>query len=70
MRVYLCTKLQVSRMILTIFRQVGGILLTLPPIAKRPPKKPTQIRVMQSDFKDNSSMSEIFKDANLKFRVF
>ena len=53
MGVYLRTKFQVSSIILTIFRQEGGgrVILPLPyPTSKQTPKKPTQIRVNQSEF--------------------
>ena len=44
MGVYLCTKFQVSSIILTSFRQRANFT-SLPHTAKRTPKKPTQIRV-------------------------
>ena len=44
MYVYLQTKIQVSSVILTSFRQVGVSLLPPPP-QNEPPKEPTQIRV-------------------------
>ena len=44
MCVYLSTKFQVSRIILTSFRQ-GVIYPPLPPTSEQTPKKPTQIRV-------------------------
>ena len=51
MGVYLRVKFQVSSIILTIFRQGGGVILPLLyPTSKQTPKKPTQIRVNQSEF--------------------
>ena len=43
MCVYLRSKLQVSRIILTSFRKV--VILPTPNIAKRTPKRPTQITI-------------------------
>ena len=45
MSLYLCTK--VSSIILTSFTQ--GVILPPPPTSKRTPKKPTQIRVKDSN---------------------
>ena len=45
MSVYLRAKFEVSSIILTSFRQGGGIIYRPPPTSKRTPKKPTQIRL-------------------------
>ena len=45
MCVYLCTKFQVSSLVLMSFRQGGNFTPPLPPTSKQPPKKPTQIKV-------------------------
>ena len=46
MGVYLYVKFEVSSIILTNFRQVGGVILHL--TSKQTPKKPTQIRANES----------------------
>ena len=57
MCVNLCTKFQVSSIILMSFRRAN---VTPRPTSKRAPKKPTQIRVSQknTDYIDDSNIKE------------